>query len=745
MIGVVVISLVVADSVGAQTRVTSEADFQAAETAYASEDWAVAVQAFQTYIERYPDSDDVVRAYLRLGQTYGQMEQDPEARQAYSSAIRENADDPYASQAVSYWGNLYLRRYQYAESAQMCQEVMRTYPGTRASEMANYLLGTYLQSSRRAEDAITAYQVFLATYPSSVYRRSVFQQMVSLLVDLGRTEKAESLVTSNLDEAPDDVQLIRQLATVYGKQKRYGDAVRLLQSAVARRPNDLVLIEALGEAYVSSGDEARARATWMTMLSLGEDSYSTHQRLGALLKRHGFFDDAAAQFEAAIRLQPSLTYLYTQLGELHRIRGDVSSALNVYANALAAVGISFGDHQSILETIEGLYPPARREDALREALVAVRSRPGLGRQPGVLLAVAELHVMLGELAEGVRGFEELRGVYVDNGRLMDQYAQRLVAKRDRLGAVALYEGALRLYPQAPETPGRLLALGGQLEELGRAGEAADAYRRAIQRDPSRRLSLGADAALVRTLLHGLHEPEAALAHISEVGHLPQLSGSRPRLTLLSAEALIGLGRYDEADRALDNGSWTDPAAFGEAQFLRAETLLNRGEFDAAAEAYLALAKSDPTATIANDAVERVALVRANQGRNRAALVAYLSALRAETRGDRDASLAECLHAVDLAPDAPAAHLARMLAAEVASRAGDRDFAVKTYRSVADSEGTVAAEALLRLGQLFREANDPESAHRTYEDLLARFPQSAFAIEGRRALRDLMDDDGEGTD
>ncbi|GIX07476.1 MAG: hypothetical protein KatS3mg115_1879 [Candidatus Poribacteria bacterium] len=421
---------------------------QAAERHYFQNDYEAAVRALSEYIAQYPDSPYLNQAYLRLGQSYDRLEEDAKARQAFAQAVALEPNDPLAMQAVSYWGNLYVRRYQYLEAAAMCETVMRTYPKTRAAEMAHYLLGNYYYAANRIEQAIQAYRSFLEEHVGSIYFRSAFRQLISLLLLDDRAAEAEAFLDRFLSDSPDDAQLIEQLAEVYRRQKRYEDAVRLLSGALAKRPNDTALWQALGEVYAEQGDRQAAREVWSQMAQHGEASYSTYQQLGMLYRRYEYFDEAAEAFRKAIQMQPGYAYLYIQLAEVYAIQGKREEALRVYLDALLQIGPIYANRASLVSALSELFPPERLKERLAEAEAKLRERSGQSQDANLILTLAELNLILGRVDQAIKDFERLAALFPDRGQLLVQYAQQYREAHDLRTARALYEAAVRLFPEA---------------------------------------------------------------------------------------------------------------------------------------------------------------------------------------------------------------------------------------------------------------------------------------------------------
>jgi Flp pilus assembly protein TadD len=95
----------------------------------------------------------------------------------------------------------------------------------------------------------------------------------------------------------------------------------------------------------------------------------------------------------------------------------------------------------------------------------------------------------------------------------------------------------------------------RLAALGRADEAVDVYRQAVQAQPS---DAGAQQRLGRALFHLAGRPELALAPLEEAVRLrPDLAAAHSEL----GAVLAALGRHDEAVAAFAEAERLEPGHF----------------------------------------------------------------------------------------------------------------------------------------------------------------------------------------
>ena len=212
---------------------------QYADQLYSQAKWRQAAAAYETFASENPDYTYLTRIYMRIGQAYGELEELEKARKAYAKGVEAGPDDSYIYSIISLWGNMYIRRYQYAEAQTMCENLIRSYPNTIAAEYAQYSLGTYLElGGAETAKSAAAYESFIKLYPNSMYFSGAVSRLTSLLIQSGEAEKAEALLMERLGMSPNNANLLDQLAEVYqqqGRSRRRGAPSRKSSGAAARR------------------------------------------------------------------------------------------------------------------------------------------------------------------------------------------------------------------------------------------------------------------------------------------------------------------------------------------------------------------------------------------------------------------------------------------------------------------------------------------------------------------------------
>lgn len=255
------------------------------------------------------------------------------------------------------------------------------------------------------------------------------------------------------------------------------------------------LLLALGVAAMVLIDWQRG-AVWASEVDLWRDaaaktSYAPrpHVQLGALYRRVGALDSAAAQLHAALRLDPNNAAAHSNLGNVRLAQGDLAAAEASYQRALQLLP-SYPEALTNLGVLRGRQGRWTEALALHEAALAV--------SPGRAEVLVNAAVALLELERYPRAEQLLRHVLAQgetSASVHYNLGGALEGQGEVAAARAAYEAAVECDPSYAKPYLRLASLH---EAAGRSVDARQAYEaflRTWRGDP-------AVAAAVRRKLQG---------------------------------------------------------------------------------------------------------------------------------------------------------------------------------------------------------------------------------------------------
>jgi tetratricopeptide (TPR) repeat protein len=212
--------------------------------------------------------------------------------------------------------------------------------------------------------------------------------------------------------------------------------VRLALAALAGTSLVLAVLTRVQVAYWKDTETLFRHA-----LAVTEGNYLAHYNLGAALEKQARFDEATAEFEAALRLKPDYAEAHNNLGIVKDKTGRLDEALEQFAEAIRLRPQFADPHNNRAVTLEKL---GRMDDAAAEYQAALRLKPDY----------ADAHY---------------------------NYGLALAAEGRLTEAVQEYRAALRCQPNAPDVHNNL---GVALDRLDKLDDAIGHYQAALALNPN---------------------------------------------------------------------------------------------------------------------------------------------------------------------------------------------------------------------------------------------------------------------
>ncbi len=269
---------------------------------------------------------------------------------------------------------------------------------------------------------------------------------------------------------------------------------------------------------------------WNHALACTSQNKVAHVNLGAALAARKRLDEAVAQYQKALEIDPTYAKAYSSLGLALAARGRPDEALAQYRKALE---MDPGDTDAYRNLAKALDSRGRSSEAIALLRQAVQLRPD----------DAEARNDLGAALGQTGNLDEATGQLEQALKLNSRYAEA----HYNLGKVLVdggrFDEALAHFQQAvvikPDYANAHHNLGSLLMAQGRLAEAGDQYRKALQvapNDADTHYSLG-------NVLIGLGQLDEAISHYRKALEIkPDSARVHNALGVISAAG----GRFDEA-------------------------------------------------------------------------------------------------------------------------------------------------------------------------------------------------------
>ncbi|MGH2392256.1 MAG: tetratricopeptide repeat protein, partial [Candidatus Limnocylindria bacterium] len=265
--------------------------------------------------------------------------------------------------------------------------------------------------------------------------------------DLADLQRAEAALIQAAEVAPNRLLVAPRQAQIAFALHEFPRAASLANEVLAEAPNDLTALAVAGDAFLETGDLARARERY-DRLSILAPSAPVWSRMGRLAFLEADISAAFSLVGRAIHdaeangfADEAAFYRY-QLGELHRATGDLAAAGVAYETALDALPGYPAATIGLAMTREG---QGRRPEAIALLETAATRLP----TPEAVAALGDLYSLSGDTEAAERAYalvERIGEVARATGAVYDRQLVLFAADHDRgvEAAISLAESELEL-------------------------------------------------------------------------------------------------------------------------------------------------------------------------------------------------------------------------------------------------------------------------------------------------------------
>ncbi|MDH5552767.1 MAG: PEP-CTERM system TPR-repeat protein PrsT, partial [Nitrosomonas sp.] len=428
---------------------------------------------------------------------------------------------------------------------------------------------------------------------------------------LGSLVQAEDYLNQYIEVVPNNLYAIKLMATVLLKNKHAQESIDVIAPALKVIDQDPQLFALAGEAYMQTGDFAKANEFFEKANNLVPDNAAIHTAIGISKLAQGDNIHAINELEMAINLEGDTTRAGTLLVMTHlrlqefdkalqaaeklekeepdnplflNLKGGVYLGMKDNANARATFNKALSLQADYFPAISNLArldlhdnkPEAAKKrfesllakdnknipamnalanlalnqkdfDSATKWLEIASTRNPNEVQPAIQLAAHYLR--LGEKEKPLQISQKLMGLYPEDPRVLDILAQSLLANNRKSAALETYEKIAARLPDSAAVQFRIASIHASQENMQ---AASNALRNALQIKPD---YLEAKLAQVRIAVHNKNESEAlALAKNIQNQHDKSSIGFVIEGDLLiRSQPTLALKAYEQAFTKEQNG------------------------------------------------------------------------------------------------------------------------------------------------------------------------------------------------
>lgn len=470
---------------------------------------------------------------------------------------------------------------------------------------------TYLETGRHAM-AESRYMAALKSRPGNLPIRASLAQAQAALYKLDAAEKnANEVLAKNPRNAMAHLakgvvyrNRTASLDMTYRNQRQdlLQKSVSELQQAIRFSPNSPEAHNELGETYRLMGRNSEAMSEFERALSIDPRFSEARLNQGVIRLANGDTSGARDDFQEAIRLNSKNYVAHYRLGEAYLQAGDAHAALNSLNTALSL-------NRSNATTLSKMADAYQSQGNTSAAIAYYRR--AIQANPAFMPAYMSISDIFDNRGDGELAMSELRSALNVNPRFS--------AGRNRLGRLALTvdkpDQALQYYRESlKENPSDTEAINGMSQALTVIAQKQANWSQTVGAESD---LVNAEQSIQEALKMNPGDLRLHLANLrlgqltgkpgiseAEANALANMTPRNEAEAIIQGEALLTLGRYQEADQVF--GTLMKQAANDPDKLLViGDTLKVNGDLDRARDAYKMALAAEPGSLKAQRGIERI--------------------------------------------------------------------------------------------------------------------------------------------
>lgn len=238
-----------------------------------------------------------------------------------------------------------LKENKYAPAMSLAEQVDKKFP---ASPVGSMLKADIYLAQKQLDKALEYNRRAYEIKPNA----RLLNQIGGLLAALGKTDEAVQLLESELDKNPQNLDAHFQVANLYLGQKKYGKAESHYQTILNEKPENVVILNNLAMIYHDQNNP-KALELAKKAFALSPDSAAIADTYGIVLLQNGQPKDALAKLQKAADLAPNSPDIQFHLAKAQQANGNKQAAIDILQK-IANASASFENKQAASDLLKEL-------------------------------------------------------------------------------------------------------------------------------------------------------------------------------------------------------------------------------------------------------------------------------------------------------------------------------------------------------------------------------------------------------
>ena len=577
-------------------------------------------------------------------------------------------------------------------------------------------------------------------------------------IQAGMYAKAQPILEELYKNQPGNYEYFNSLNQVYTQLKDYDASIALIEDRIKMSSPDINLYGMLGTTYYMKGNEKEAFKTWDDALKTLPQSEVNYRVIANYALDRRAFDKAIVYLKKGQDISSNPIYFAYDLGNLYSVTMQYKDATDEYCFILTK-------YPSQLNTIETrILNYINKPGALEQALPVVEKYAN-SDEINFKFLLARLFIEKKSYDKAYDIYKDIEVIQKDQGAQLLSFAQFLYGEKIFKTAAKVYSDIINNYPNSAIVSTAKLGYAKTLEALldENSDSSLPLWKPYYEIPPGNSSEIDKVISAYLEINKLYPHSEVANEALLRIGNIKldrqmdikeaekyfNMIVEDSPLSKYSGEAYNGL-----AKAAIFNGDLKNAAAdFSKiisndrnskdlrnlAAYRLARINFFKGDFSKTKQ-YLKNILNDLKSNTANDALELSLLMNTSQNDSSNLMIFASGELLAEQKKFEDAEKKYKVVAAD--PNKlMLQNLAVFRVGEMDLAMNNLDSAIAVFQRIAneDQKNIYADKALYLLGEIYQFGlNNKAKATETYENLLAKFPNSLYLDDARAQIVKLRD-------
>ncbi len=227
----------------------------------------------------------------------------------------------------------FMKAKRYDDAILLYQKLVEMHPGENSFLLS---LAWAYHDVGRLDDAVCCFErLFSAELECKVFTGFAFDELVRIFKETGNYDRLLDVCERAVAAQPDDVALLNDLGDAYLKRGKAGESVKVFKKSVEMEPDSSAAYCRLGNALVMTGDFDGAETAYVKAVEIDSSEAAVfYNRLANAYCNAGHDERAERAFRKCLEYGFDDPMYYCGLGDTLVRLGRIEEARSVYENAV---------------------------------------------------------------------------------------------------------------------------------------------------------------------------------------------------------------------------------------------------------------------------------------------------------------------------------------------------------------------------------------------------------------------------